>query len=778
MKYFNKILRFSFGLLLVASCNKIDKEEPTSQTPVITGFTPASGIANTEVTISGNNFSPVANYNLVNIGGLSAIPVSATATRLVFKIPAGAPAGMFKISVSVGGKTGISSTEFNITAGGTGFVSNAVVPINENIVSSCFEGVGKRDVHPRLFFSSDDIQRIKVNALTDLFTKASYDDIISRANAALAAPLLTYGLDAAGLRINSIHTFGNDRLPYLVLAFQFTGDTRYAQRSWEQLDAMCSWPDWGASRHFLDAGIAGKAVAMAYDGLYNYLTIAQRARLATTVKNFVLQPGKTQIETNTGAWRWYLSNDNWNGICHGGMIMAALATYETDASFNSKVMALATNGIEPYMQSLEPDGASEEGMSYWSYGLTNTFLAFESLKRCLSTTYGLAEKPGFTKTGLFPYLMSGPVGTATIGDDYLYVGKANKFLSYFWFSKYFKNASMAKTHYDACISVNAADLVKMNGWTDLLFYDKDLVAQGSASVFPLNGIVRGIDYMYLQENNNNDNALYIGMHGGSNAASHGHLDAGSFFIQALGQTWAQGNLGLETPYPSDYFSTTAPFYSASPTNIATTTGRFYYYRVRTEGKNCLVFNPDARPEQSLTGAASLVSQAADGVGSYYVINLNNCYSRDVTNYKRGIKLNRNTSVITVQDEFTPVTNSTVYWLMHSPATDGMQISSDGKTATMQKNGKTFYAVITAPANATFTKVDRSGSQINYLSETAPVFSGIMAGKNTPNQWYGKLQIKMTGLTASVPVTVRVDFVGSLSSTIPPLTGLGTWTTGN
>jgi hypothetical protein len=106
------------------------------------------------------------------------------------------------------------------------------------------------------------------------------------------------------------------------------------------------------------------------------------------------------------------------------------------------------------------------------------------------------------------------------------------------------------------------------------------------------------------------------------------------------------------------------------------------------------------------------------------------------------------------------------------------ISANGKTATMTKNGKTFYAIIQSPSNAVFEKIDRSVSQINYLTETAPIFAGIMGGKNTPNQWYGKLQIKMTGLPASESVAVRVDFVRSLSSNTPPLKKITEWTMGN
>lgn len=656
------------------------------------------------------------------------------------------------------------------------FASTAVIPISSSTVAACFTGMRMKDVHPRLLFSSAEIDLLKQRVTGDAVAKATYDNVISRANSLLSTGLLEYGLDGAGLRINSIHTFANDQLPYLVLAYRFTNDSRYALRCWQQLDKMCSYPDWGANRHFLDAGIAAKAVAMAYDGLYNYLTEDQRAKLYTAVKNFVLQPGKTQIETNTGVWKWYLSNDNWNGICHGGMIMASLATYEKDTLFNSSVIALSANNMLKYIQSFEPDGASEEGMSYWSYGLSNTFLALESMKRCLSTTYGLADQPGFRKTGSFPYVVSGPVGTATFGDDYLYVGKNNKFLSYFWFSSYFKDANMAKAHYEACLSINSNKTTKLNGWTDLLFYNKALVDQGSVSSTALSGYVKGIDYMYLLEDAANENALYVGMHGGDNNASHGHLDAGSFFIQAVGENFAVGNLGLETPYPADYFGTASPGYQSNNGSSVTTVGRFSYYKIRTEGKNALVFNPDARPEQNPFGKSVPESSANDNAGGYHVLNMTSCYSRDVISYKRGIKLNRSTGIISVQDEFTPIKNSTVYWIMHSPSTDGLAISADGKTATMIKNGKTYYARIVSPANASFNLVNRSETLINYLDETAPIFSGIMSGKNRPNKWYGKLQIKLSDISAAT--TIRVDFVKSTSAVSPALTPMSSWTTTN
>jgi hypothetical protein len=772
------IILFGSLLFFVACSKKPDATpDPPARKISISGINPAKGNPGTIVAITGQNFNALAGNNIIRLGNSPVTIATSSTTQLTFTVPSGISPGNYELWVRIGNDSVKSLQTFEVTAAGN-FVSTDVVPITAAIVNNCFSGVGMQNIHPRILLTEADAERIKSIAQIDPFAKATYDNIISRANAILSQPLLNYGLDGANLRIPSIHRFSNEEVPFLVLAYLFTKDTRYALRCWQQLDQMTNWPDWGANRHFLDAGIAAKGVAIAYDGLYHYLTADQRTKLAGAVRSKVLNPGVSQIQGGPSPFKWWLSKDNWNGICHGGMIMAALATYETDPGFNSQLIATCTNGTLKYIESLGPDGASEEGMSYWSYGLTNTFLAFESMKRILSTTYGLTEQPGFRKTGMFPYMVSGPVGTATFGDDYLYNGKENRFLSHFWFSYYFKDAAMAKAHYDACMAVNANRTVKMNGWMDLLYYPKDLISQGAPQALADHGYIRGIEYAFLQENTPDENRLYVGVHGGKNDASHGHLDAGTFLIQANGENFAIGNLGVENPYPADFFSTTNPLYSSSATTSATTPGRFYYYRVRTEGKSAMVFNPDARPEQKPTGISNFATQANDATGGYYVLDLGDCYSRDVSSYKRGIKLRRTTGIITIQDEFVAKGNGPAYWIMHSAATDGIAISGDGKRATMTKNGKQFHATIQAPSEAVFSVVHRNESGINYLSETAPIFNSIMNGKNSINRWYGKLQIKLNNTTPGESKTIRIDFSKSLQATGAAIVPLSGWTTGN
>jgi hypothetical protein len=132
--------------------------------------------------------------------------------------------------------------------------------------------------------------------------------------------------------------------------------------------------------------------------------------------------------------------------------------------------------------------------------------------------------------------------------------------------------------------------------------------------------------------------------------------------------------------------------------------------------------------------------------------------------------------MTVQDEFTPIVkNSTIYWIMHSPATDGLSISIDGKVATLSKNGKIYYARIQSPAEATFSLTNRSTNSINYLSETKDIFNQIMLNKNGFNNYYGKLEIKLTNVSSST--NISVDFTANnMNGNI--LKTLDSWTSSN
>ena len=87
---------------------------PAPAAPVVSSFSPTEGEVDTEVTITGDNFSDMSSENEVRFGGvMAAAPTSASTTSLVVLVPSGAVTG--RVSVTVGGQTGTSSTGFTVT---------------------------------------------------------------------------------------------------------------------------------------------------------------------------------------------------------------------------------------------------------------------------------------------------------------------------------------------------------------------------------------------------------------------------------------------------------------------------------------------------------------------------------------------------------------------------------------------------------------------------------------------------------------------------------------
>ncbi|MDN3597510.1 IPT/TIG domain-containing protein [Mucilaginibacter myungsuensis] len=98
------------------SCRKSDTEViipevvKTIPGPTVLLATPNSGLAGTEVTITGTNFSTVLKENIVKFNGTEAVIKSATTTQLVVTAPTGGTSGT--IAVKVNGKDAISIVNF------------------------------------------------------------------------------------------------------------------------------------------------------------------------------------------------------------------------------------------------------------------------------------------------------------------------------------------------------------------------------------------------------------------------------------------------------------------------------------------------------------------------------------------------------------------------------------------------------------------------------------------------------------------------------------------
>ena len=151
---------FHFALLVVALTNCAKKEETPTPVPTpgvtdlaITSVNPSSGPEGSTVIISGTGFSTTPTNNIVKFGAITANVDSASASRIVTKVPKGANTG--KVTVEIGGKTVASGTGFTVS---TPVAVTLYKSVSFAVHSSTFPKGGLYD--PSLLYLNDKIYSI------------------------------------------------------------------------------------------------------------------------------------------------------------------------------------------------------------------------------------------------------------------------------------------------------------------------------------------------------------------------------------------------------------------------------------------------------------------------------------------------------------------------------------------------------------------------------------------------------------------------------------------
>jgi hypothetical protein len=94
----------------ILSCSKSNDTPAPVVPPVLTSFSPSSGIVGDTLIVSGTNFDADKTKDLVKLNGVTATLASASTTEMKVVVPAGAVSG--KINVTVGTNTVTSATDF------------------------------------------------------------------------------------------------------------------------------------------------------------------------------------------------------------------------------------------------------------------------------------------------------------------------------------------------------------------------------------------------------------------------------------------------------------------------------------------------------------------------------------------------------------------------------------------------------------------------------------------------------------------------------------------
>ncbi len=525
--------------------------------------------------------------------------------------------------------------------------------------------------HPRLLMDAPTASRVRARIAESDTAQALFDIVQREADAILEQPPLER--KQTGRRLLSVSREVLRRVLCLGFVHRMTYDSRYAERAVAEMEAAAAFSDWNPS-HFLDAAEMTAALAIGYDWLHAMLTQEQEAAIRTAILEKGIGP------SYEGHNRWVLSDNNWNQVCHGGLIFGALALLEHEPDLAARVIARALVGLPYAMKEYEPDGVYPEGPSYWEYGTSYNVLLIAALESALGTDFGLSETPGFLESGAFPLLMTGPTGAHFNFSD---CGARNgPFPAVFWFAQRTRDPGLVWAERPWLEALLEGEAAARNRFLPLkLLWWEDRWARPSQ---PLHWKGEGINPLATHRSSWIDpNAVFLAVKAGTPAANHGHMDIGTFILDADGARWAldfgaQGYHELEERGMNIW-------------NRNQDSDRWRIYRYHNRSHNTLLVN-DAG--QVVRGAAPITQFSDNPNFPHTIMDMSDVYAGQLARAERGFALLPDGRVL-IQDEIVADDKpARVRWAMTTPAevTD----TAPGN-ATLRQEEKTLFFEALSPA---------------------------------------------------------------------------------
>lgn len=390
--------------------------------------------------------------------------------------------------------------------------------------------------HPLLFANAAAFSALREQTVTNELGKLALGRILFEADQIL--PLKPSTREMEGRRLLGVSRRTLQRVSALAMAHRLTGSPAYLERCAAEMRAVAGFTDWNPS-HFLDVAEMTLAMAVGYDWLYNDLDEATRK----TVAEAILEKG-LRTSLKQAGW-WVKADNNWGQVCHAGMLAGALALMDQQEPMAVEIAHRAITNLPRSMHAFDPKGCYPEGPGYWSYGTDFNVLAIALLEGVLKSDYGLASLPGFAATAEYLDLVTGPSGmTFNYADGGM--GRGTDFAPW-WFASRFSRPDLL-AYFERAALVNAcSDRARKNGerlFAFTLFWLQP-VPDGLTPKAPLNWSSGGDVPITIQRTSwDNAKALFVGLKAGSPSANHGHMDAGSFVLDADGVRWAY-DLGAE-----------------------------------------------------------------------------------------------------------------------------------------------------------------------------------------------------------------------------------------
>ncbi len=395
--------------------------------------------------------------------------------------------------------------------------------------------------HPRIIYTDADFEAIRKGISGNPVLAEIHNGIIAIATSSLIAADLERKL--SGKRLLDVSRNAEERILSCAYAYKTTLDRRFLEKAEHDIVTVCNFSDWNARKHFLDVGEMAAGVALGYDWLYNELSDETKSLVCRKLNEFAFSPALGKV------WNldFYSAVNNWNQVCNGGLVCAALAVYEKDQQVAREIVDKAMQSNVAAMETMySPDGNYPEGYSYWNYGTLYEALMLTAMETATGSDTGLSNIGGFSHTGKYMLYMESPLGQCFNYSDC--APSAVACLAQWYFAHKFNDLSLLYLEKDKIRSYRSSSESRLLPLVAYYAYKMNIeslddITAPEESFFVGEGLTPVVLVHDSWTMDTSDK--FLGIKGGKGNTSHAHLDAGSFVYDAFGVRWS-ADLGLQS----------------------------------------------------------------------------------------------------------------------------------------------------------------------------------------------------------------------------------------
>lgn len=449
-------------------------------------------------------------------------------------------------------------------------------------------------------------------------------------------------------------------------AWRIERSEKHRMRAVAELEAACGLKDWNPS-HFLDVAEMATAVAVGYDWLHDTLTPEQRRMCERALVDKALKPAESTA--GRAGW-WRRPSNNWSQVCGAGIALAAIAVAGNDEDGRSgRLFREGLKLVEDCAIFYQPDGMYPEGPAYWHYG-TNYHVML------LAACEALGMKPRVDAAlrggGAAMMHLTGPTGCSFNFAD-ADVAMETPSPAQAWLARKFGDAAQA-AHVRRLLEQRfaaggrGAGRLRPDRYFCLTLPWLPAASAGGA-VAETAAVHRGEQAVALFRTGWDPRAAWLAVKGGTAAASHGHMDAGSFVFESAGRRWIH-DLGKEDYNLPGYFGGK----------------RWDYYRLQNRSHNTLeiggrLHDPKSKP------CPLTASSTAGGVATA-AFDLSGAFAGSAAKVVRSVRFDRRSGIARMRDEVEAPVGEVVWRAFTDAAAriegDTVVLAADGKQLRLRR----------------------------------------------------------------------------------------------